>query len=98
MSKATIYEGVYADQEGLHQYTPALKEKDEVLKYVNEKGGRLIHINIIRVVTCCGNEIRCTEFINTCPSCGSSYNWQGKRKYTAARESSYAEGMRDEHY
>ena len=32
-----------------------------------------------RTVTCCGEELECGGFTNTCPSCGADFNWAGQR-------------------
>jgi len=31
------------------------------------------------IVNCCGIEIECSEFTNTCSVCGADYNWNGTR-------------------
>jgi len=31
------------------------------------------------VVKCCGHEIRCVAFTNTCSVCGADYNMSGQR-------------------
>lgn len=31
------------------------------------------------LITCCGHELVCDEFTNTCPHCGADYNWSGCR-------------------
>ena len=30
-----------------------------------------------KVIMCCGEELVCDGFTNTCPHCGSDYNWNG---------------------
>jgi hypothetical protein len=31
------------------------------------------------VITCCGAEIECRNFTNTCDQCGADYNFSGQR-------------------
>lgn len=30
------------------------------------------------VITCCGNDVVCENFTNTCPDCGADYNSSGQ--------------------
>jgi len=32
-----------------------------------------------KMITCCGKELFCDGFTNTCPHCGADYNWNGTR-------------------
>lgn len=32
-----------------------------------------------KVITCCGEELECPDFTNTCEKCGADYNWAGQR-------------------
>ena len=32
-----------------------------------------------KTVECCGEELECPGFTNTCPYCGADYNWAGQR-------------------
>lgn len=33
----------------------------------------------ITVIKCCGEELDCGGFTNTCEICGADYNWAGQR-------------------
>ena len=32
-----------------------------------------------KVIQCCGQDLECDGFTNTCPACGADYNWNGQR-------------------
>jgi hypothetical protein len=32
-----------------------------------------------KVIECCGEQLPCPNFTNTCPHCGADYNWAGQR-------------------
>ncbi len=32
-----------------------------------------------KIIVCCGQELCCSGFTNTCPVCGTDYNWAGQR-------------------
>jgi len=32
-----------------------------------------------KVIECCGEELPCPNFTNTCPHCSADYNWAGQR-------------------
>ena len=32
----------------------------------------------IKVIQCCGANLECPNFTNTCPKCGADYNWAGQ--------------------
>jgi len=32
-----------------------------------------------KTIQCCGQDLDCNEFTNTCPTCGADYNWNGIR-------------------
>lgn len=42
--------------------------------WVNEQGQLQ---KIYTIVECCGDELHCFDFTNTCPICGTDYNWNG---------------------
>jgi hypothetical protein len=31
-----------------------------------------------KVIVCCGDKLELPDFTNTCPHCGSDYNWSGQ--------------------
>jgi len=33
----------------------------------------------VKIIKCCGEDIYCSEFTNTCGNCGADYNWAGQR-------------------
>lgn len=33
----------------------------------------------MKTITCCGQDLECPGFTNTCPICGADYNWAGQR-------------------
>jgi hypothetical protein len=32
-----------------------------------------------KMITCCGEELYCDGFTNTCEKCGADYNWAGQQ-------------------
>jgi hypothetical protein len=32
----------------------------------------------MKTIICCGEELECPNFTNTCPRCGADYNWAGQ--------------------
>ena len=38
---------------------------------------REVKMGRVKIITCCGQELECPNFTNTCPLCDSDYNWAG---------------------
>ncbi len=33
----------------------------------------------VKIIKCCGADLHCASFTNTCPYCEADYNWAGQR-------------------
>jgi hypothetical protein len=75
-----IVEGGLAGQE-LIAWNDIQAHPEDYYKYVETCPQAYMHPT---VVECCGQEIECPDFTNTCEICGADYNWNGS--HLAPRE------------